>query len=95
MHKENFELEQYLLLNLPRKVKGQLSKYRIASHNLKVGRGRHYKLPKEDKLCKLCGTNYNTGNVNFTSSYSAYSMLVLEQIAHQLYLITLNLTLRI
>ena len=59
MYKENFELEQYLLLNLPRKVKRQLSKYRIASHNLEVERGRHFNLPKEDRLCKLCGTNYN------------------------------------
>ena len=59
MYMGNFELELYLLLNLPRKVKKQLSEYRIASHNLEVEKGRHFNLPREDRLCKLCGTNYN------------------------------------
>ena len=57
MYKENYELEQYLLLNLPRKVKRQLSKYRVASFNLEVERGGHFSLPKEDRLCELCGAN--------------------------------------
>ena len=101
MYKEKFELEQYLLLNLPRKVKRQLSKYGIASHDLEVERGRHFILPKEDRLCKLCGANYNRQEVecefNFllVCSYSAHSMIVFEQIAHQLYSIKLYSTLGI
>ena len=101
MYKEKFELEQYLLLNLPRKVKRQLSKFRIASLNLEVERGRHFNLPKEDRLCKLCGANYNRQEVecefNFllVCSYSAHSMIVFEQIAHQLYSIKLYSTLGI
>ena len=61
MYKENnSELKQCLLLNLPRKIKKQLSKYTIASHKLEVEKGgRHFNLPKDDRLSKLCGTNYN------------------------------------
>ena len=50
LYKETFELEHYFLRNLPRKVKRQLTKFRIASHNLEIERGRHANIAKEDTL---------------------------------------------
>ena len=36
LYKTTFEMENYLLLNLPRKVQKQLSKYRLSAHNLEI-----------------------------------------------------------
>ena len=76
MFKESFELEHYLLLNLQRKVKRQLTKLRIACHNFQIERDRHTKIAKEDRLSKLCGKNYNMQEIEceccFLLQYSFY-----------------------
>ena len=64
MFKTKFEIEQYLLLSLPRKVQRQLTKFRLSAHNLEIERGRHNNNnKKEDRLCKLCGRNYKNEEV--------------------------------
>ena len=63
MYKTKFELEQYFELNLPRNVQIQLSKFRLSAHRLEIEIGRHYNIPREDRLCRLCGNVFNTQSV--------------------------------
>ena len=46
MFKTKFEIEQYLLLSLPRKIQRELSKFRLSAHNLEIERGRHNNIQK-------------------------------------------------
>ena len=50
-----YEAEQYLFLNVPRKLKAALAKFRMSSHNLEVECGRKSNVIMEDRLCKACG----------------------------------------
>ena len=54
MYKNDFEIESYLLTNMPRKVKKQFARFRLANHNLQIEKGRHTNLCREDRLCLFC-----------------------------------------
>ena len=55
MFKFHFEKEVYLSLNLSRRLLKCIAKFRTVSLDLEVEIGRRYGIPKEDRLCKLCG----------------------------------------
>ena len=55
LFKHNFEPEPYLLLNIPRRLRRCLAKFRTTSANLEIEIGRRHGIPREDRLCKLCG----------------------------------------
>ena len=57
MYKNDFEIETYLLTNLPRKVKKQYSRFRLANHDLQVEKGRHENMIREERLCAFCIRN--------------------------------------
>ena len=61
LFKTNFCLEPYLNLNLPKKMYGNIARFRLSSHNLKIETGRHSipKIPKELRRCDKC----NTGDI--------------------------------
>ena len=63
MFKVSFEVEPYLLTNLPRKVKKQYAKFRMSNHNLQVEKGRHTNMPREDRLCAFCGIEANINRI--------------------------------
>ena len=58
LFKDNRKEELYLSLNIPRRLRTNLARFRTSSHCLEIEIGRHYNLAREDRLCKLCGT-YN------------------------------------
>ena len=52
-HKHTFEFEEYLNIVCFSKRK-VLTKLRCSDHELEIERGRHKKVPREARLCKLC-----------------------------------------
>ena len=52
-HKHTFEFEEYLNIGCFNKRK-VLTKFRYSDHELEIERGRHKKLPRDARLCKLC-----------------------------------------
>ena len=59
LFKEIREKELYLTLNIPRRLRVSLARFRTGSHNFEVERGRHYNMNVEDRLCRFCGTMNN------------------------------------
>ena len=52
--KTKLSTEKYLLLNLPRRLQVALTKFRTSCHDFEIEIGRHYGVPKEERLCKHC-----------------------------------------
>ena len=57
--KEDFTIESYLKICLPRDLRIQLSKIRTSSHNLLIESGRHgrIRLPRNERICRHCDLN--------------------------------------
>ena len=53
--KQSFRREPYLSLDIPYRLRKHLAKFRTTSVNFEIEIGRRHGLPKEDRLCKLCG----------------------------------------
>ena len=54
LYKSEPTVEPYLLLNIPRRIRSALAKFRIGSHTLAIEVGRHNNIPAKERLCKLC-----------------------------------------
>ena len=54
MYKEDFRIEPYLLLNIPRRLRRYIAKFRTSSTNLEIEKGRHNGVVRENRFCKLC-----------------------------------------
>ena len=52
--KDKYELESYLLTDIDKIVISIFVKIRIRNSKLLIEEGRHYKIPLEQRLCKLC-----------------------------------------
>ena len=52
--KQNFGLEPYLLILRKFEKRKILTKFRISSHNLMIEKGRHYGIPREERICPNC-----------------------------------------
>ena len=57
LYKNSFGTEQYLLLNVPRRLRRFLAKFRTSDLNLEIVTGRHYGIERAERLCKLCLRN--------------------------------------
>ena len=57
--KEDFTIESYLKIALPRDLRIQLSKIRTSSHNLLIESWRHsrIRLPRNERICRHCDLN--------------------------------------
>ena len=55
LFKHNFEPEPYLLINIPRRLRRCLARFRTTSASLEIEIGRRHNIPREDRLCRLCG----------------------------------------
>ena len=51
--KNKFEFEKYLNIN-KFETRKRISKLRCSDHDLEIEKGRHNKLPREARTCKLC-----------------------------------------
>ena len=52
-------VERYLVLDIPLTHKRSLSKFRCASHRLRIEVGRHLNIPREERICTHCLTSRN------------------------------------
>ena len=57
--KTELTTESYLYLNIPKRIRSLLAKFRIGVHELEIEIGRHQKKTVEDRLCKLCMVSQN------------------------------------
>ena len=55
LFKTDFVKEPYLYLNIPRRLRRYLAKFRVSNTSLEIESGRHAGIIKEDRLCKICG----------------------------------------
>ena len=51
--KRNFEFEEYLNISSYKKRRS-IAKLRCSDHELEIEKGRHNKIPREERLCQLC-----------------------------------------
>ena len=52
--KYNFELESYLNLDIDKKYKLALTRFRTSSHSLMIETGRYENTPREQRICQFC-----------------------------------------
>ena len=64
-YKHSFEREQYLDSITERKYKIALCRFRLSSHKLEIERGRYFNIPREERKCKLCHTNFVENEYHF------------------------------
>ena len=57
--KEGRKEESYLSVDIPRRLKKQIARFRTGSHNLEIEVGRHNKIALDDRVCKHCRDNCN------------------------------------
>ena len=50
-------VEMYLLLNIPRRLRVALAKFRISNHELEIELGRQSNIERGNRICKLCKLN--------------------------------------
>lgn len=55
LYKFSFEPELYLSLNVPRRLRRYIAKFRTGNINLEIEVGRRFGQPREDRICRLCG----------------------------------------
>ena len=54
LFKASKEAESYLTINIPRRLKVCLARFRTGSHNFEIEKGRHNNILVENRLCKFC-----------------------------------------
>ena len=54
--KEDYKIENYLLSNANKEEIRSFTKIRISDSKLMIEKGRHKKVPKENRKCPLCTT---------------------------------------
>ena len=57
LFKEERIEEVYLTLDIPRRFKVCLARFRTGSHNFQIEIGRHNNIPHEDRICEFCWLN--------------------------------------
>ena len=62
--KDSYELESYLLTDIDKTAVSIFTKIRISNSKLLIEEGRHYKIPLEQRLCKLCKVEIK-GEIHF------------------------------
>ena len=66
-----FDISEYLLQIKNRKYRQILSKIRLSSHQLAIGKGRHINIERNQNKCHLC-TNYIEDEFHFILICPAY-----------------------
>ena len=70
--KREFNFEEYL--NLPNfAARKAIAKIRCSDHDLEIEKGRHRKIPREARLCKLCNKGYIETEVHFLIKCDYYN----------------------
>lgn len=65
--KIDYNLEKYLLLNMPRQSIIAIARLRTSTHNLEIETGRYVRprVPTEQRLCKICKCNKVEDEIHF------------------------------
>ena len=96
--KHNFELESYLNLELDKKYKIALTRFRTSSHSLMIETGRYDDTRRELRICKCCNmgkieneyhfllvcSNYRDLRTKFFKPYFCHSFENIKIFCHQL-----------
>jgi len=53
MFKTDLIFEKYLIL-LPSQLRVKFTHFRVSNHMLPIERGRHYNIPRGERLCEIC-----------------------------------------
>ena len=72
--KSELRFEEYL--NIPNfEIRKTIAKLRCSDHQLEIEKGRHKKIPREDRLCKLCSNKVVETEEHFLLQCSFYDAL--------------------
>ena len=56
LFKTSLCVETYLLLHIARRLRAALVKFKVGNYDLEMERGRHAKIPVNERFCKFCFT---------------------------------------
>ena len=76
--KKEFGFEKYLNIANFTKRKA-IIKLRCSDHQLAIEKGRHMKIPREERLCKLCGNTNIETEEHFLIQCKFYECLKVKQ----------------
>ena len=69
--KDDLKFEEYL--NIPDfHIRKAITKIRCSDHVLEIEKGRHLKIPRADRICKLCNKNSIESEVHFLTECDYY-----------------------
>ena len=73
--KYNFELESYLNLDIDKKYKLALTRFRTSSHSLMIETGRYENTPREQRICQFCNMGKIEDEYHFLLDCPNYRVL--------------------
>ena len=56
------------------KLRSELAAFRLSAHNLDIERGRHIKVPRENRICRLCSMSMVGSEFHFLLAYGMPSI---------------------
>ena len=71
-NKQQFQIDQYL--DLPFHDRKRISRFIASDHHLAIEVGRHIKIVRDQRICKLCNTNSIEDEKHFLMECPAYSV---------------------
>ena len=76
--KHNFNFEKYLDTITDSKLRRELSKFRLSSHQLAIEKGRYNNTPRDQRKCTCCNQNVIENEYHFLLVCQAYRQLRLK-----------------
>ena len=64
-YKHEFELENYLDFIKDKRFRFALTKFRLASHDLAIERGRYENIGRNERICRYCNGNFVENEYHF------------------------------
>ena len=82
LFKENYNVENYVEINLPRNLRSGLARLRSGTLPIRVKTGRFEQLPINERLCKICNQNMVEDEYHFVFECVAYDVLRIMFLNH-------------
>ena len=71
--KNQFKLEEYL--NADYETRNSIARMRTSSHSIEIETGRHKKVPRNDRHCKICNSNTIETEEHFLFECETYALI--------------------
>ena len=84
-YKTEFNFEKYLEVLDIRKFRFTYTNFRIGSHDLEIERGRYRKIPRENRICRLCNSNTIEDEYHFLLCCDFYNDIRASHIPRKYY----------